>query len=278
MSYVVTGLAVAVISFALAVVPKVPDAFVEDWLKVSRVLIGVSQFLAINSLVELAEKNMEELRALRPLGKFLSVKLVVFFTFWQSLVMGHLVRKGLFADFFDNQEKWGTETAVGEGVLDVVVIFEMFVVSMCHFPIFPPDDFVHLSHAETYGKGYGRCKSTLASQTLDVFNPADVLATVCPRCVQTGGLNRTWFTHDGRRRFTLSGGALPVICEDCNSGSSSTSEEEEDDEDSDTDGSPSEDTREEGLAGAEEPLDGREAGDAHQVKGLYSKSGEHHAG
>ena len=80
-----------------------------------------SQMWAMYSLVMFYYSTREELEPWRPVGKFVCVKLVVFFTWWQSLVIAILFKLGLIHDIgspegdgFGERDAWsGSDVAKG---------------------------------------------------------------------------------------------------------------------------------------------------------------------
>ena len=92
--------------------------------------INVSQMWALYCLIKLFHATSEELRHPKnwqPLGKFLCVKGVVFFTWWQSLGIFFLRSHGI----IDDLGSWSGDD-VANGLQDYLVCVEMFFFAVAH--------------------------------------------------------------------------------------------------------------------------------------------------
>lgn len=93
--------------------------------------INVSQMWALYCLIMLYHASSEELRHPRnwhPLGKFLCVKGVVFFTWWQSVGIFFLRSHGVIGDLGPN---WAADD-VANALQDYLVCVEMFFFAIAH--------------------------------------------------------------------------------------------------------------------------------------------------
>ena len=90
----------------------------------SVILINVSQILAMWALIMVYHELYDELQALNPLPKFLAIKLVVFVSFWQSIIISGLA--------FVN---------VIKPTLDYSICIEMAVASIAHRYCYSSRDF-----------------------------------------------------------------------------------------------------------------------------------------
>lgn len=90
-------------------------------------LLNMSQLLALYTLVWLYVILKNELQPFRPFNKFLVVKAVVFFTFWQSVAISWAAHVGWIKPIP------GLELGEVEvGLQDFLVCVEMFVAACCH--------------------------------------------------------------------------------------------------------------------------------------------------
>uniref|UniRef100_A0A8C5N5S9 Transmembrane protein 184C-like n=1 Tax=Gouania willdenowi TaxID=441366 RepID=A0A8C5N5S9_GOUWI len=91
---------------------------------------NVSQLFSMYCLLLLYAALREQLHAIRPVGKFLCVKLVVFVSFWQSVLIAFLVKVGVVSD--KHTWDWDSVQAVATGLQDFIICIEMFVAAIAH--------------------------------------------------------------------------------------------------------------------------------------------------
>jgi len=93
-------------------------------------VINLSQMWALYCLVKFYHATSENLCKpvnWHPLGKFLCIKGVVFFTWWQGVLIAVLKDKGLISDIGD----WAKED-VANGLQDYLICVEMFCFAIAH--------------------------------------------------------------------------------------------------------------------------------------------------
>jgi len=93
---------------------------------------NVSVTVALYALVLFYHAAEELLRPYRPLPKFLAVKAVIFFSFWQGVALSVAIRLGALKDV-------GGYTAHEQatGLQDVLICVEMLAAAVCHAFVFP---------------------------------------------------------------------------------------------------------------------------------------------
>eukprot|EP00930_Biecheleria_cincta_P066948 TRINITY_DN5329_c1_g1_i1.p1 TRINITY_DN5329_c1_g1~~TRINITY_DN5329_c1_g1_i1.p1 ORF type:complete len:411 (-),score=63.40 TRINITY_DN5329_c1_g1_i1:58-1290(-) len=102
----------------------------------------VAGCLAVAALYDLVHGLMVRLQGLNPWSKLIAVKLVVFFTFWQGLIIQALLNyTGLFQGFVDEEHGWSNAQQISKGVNNFLLCIEMTIAAVAHFYAFPPKDF-----------------------------------------------------------------------------------------------------------------------------------------
>ncbi|KAK9981153.1 hypothetical protein ABG768_000716 [Culter alburnus] len=91
---------------------------------------NVSQLFAMYCLVLFYKALREELSPIKPVGKFLCVKLVVFVSFWQAVVIALLVKVGVISE--SHTWEWDSVEAVATGLQDFIICVEMFLAAIAH--------------------------------------------------------------------------------------------------------------------------------------------------
>lgn len=103
---------------------------------------NLSQIWAMYCLMMFYIAAKEELQPIRPVGKFICVKLVVFASFWQGVVIAIIVA------LINIDIKWGWDTKeqLANGLQDLLICFEMFVASIAHHYTFSYKPYVNVHH------------------------------------------------------------------------------------------------------------------------------------
>ncbi len=103
------------------------------------ILTNTSQCWALYCLVFFYYATKNELGPIRPVGKFLAVKSLVFFTWWQALGISMLHEMKLIPSY--ERGGWSTEE-VARGLQAYLICIEMFVAAVLHIFIFPHTDYL----------------------------------------------------------------------------------------------------------------------------------------
>jgi len=97
---------------------------------------NVSITISLYYLVLYYMATKEELAPFRPVGKFLCIKAVIFFSFWQGLLISLLATLKIVHQFSTI-----SQGNVGRVLQDFAICIEMFVLSIVHHYVFPYKDF-----------------------------------------------------------------------------------------------------------------------------------------
>ncbi len=109
------------------------------------IVTNLSQCWALYCMIFFYYATKNELAPIRPVGKFLSVKALVFFTWWQSVVLAILYQWGMIPEQLVNLEQNYTEEDAAKGIQDYLICIEMFAAALVHSFVFPHTEY--LSHA-----------------------------------------------------------------------------------------------------------------------------------
>lgn len=140
--YIVAGTVVPITALMVDLVTKKQgENRLEDSMEVGKYMIMIASMCAINALFELAHVFLHELKDLNPIAKFASVKLVIFFTFWQGIVLSWLVGLGAFENFIDASHRWFSQEQISQAVQHGLICIEMLGASVVHHFAFPPGDY-----------------------------------------------------------------------------------------------------------------------------------------
>jgi len=143
-------------------------------LAVCKYIFTTASGLAVFFLAELAVNMHQELKDLRPKAKFLSVKFVVFATFWQALLLQGLGSAGLLDGLILDEQPWKTQADVVMSLQSLLVCFEMLLASILHYYVFPPQDSLTVLAKLAVG---GHDISPGKDHRLYVVNFGDIMST-----------------------------------------------------------------------------------------------------
>jgi len=97
----------------------------------SVVIVNISVSISLYCLVLFYHTTIKYIKPYRPLLKFLTIKAVVFFSFWQTVVIGILGWK----DVIPPIGNW-TADEVATGINNLLICVEMFLISIANFYVF----------------------------------------------------------------------------------------------------------------------------------------------
>jgi hypothetical protein len=103
-------------------------------------LTNMSQCWALYCLIFFYYATHNELSPIRPVGKFLSVKALVFFTWWQSVVIAILYQLDMIPHYQAGNGAW-TQEDVAKGIQDYLICIEMFFAAVVHVFVFPHTEY-----------------------------------------------------------------------------------------------------------------------------------------
>lgn len=124
-------------------------------------ITNLSQCWALYCMILFYYATKNELGPIRPVGKFLSVKAIVFFTWWQSVFISILFEMGVFHNvkiggkavptMSDQGEvltnsviDWWSPEDVAKGLQDYLICIEMFIAAIVHHFVFPHTEYTNL--------------------------------------------------------------------------------------------------------------------------------------
>jgi hypothetical protein len=132
------------------------------------VFVGfISASIALYALGVFFVVIREDIKQYRPITKFLSVKFVIFMTFFQGLIIGICASQDLLPE---NLLQYWTKETLAIGFNQILIVLEMFIASFWHF------------HSSCFG--YFDFVSPTGNKTdiwlslLDSFNPKDTLVDI----------------------------------------------------------------------------------------------------
>lgn len=100
---------------------------------------NVSQIYALYCLVLFYVATKEELMPIQPVGKFFSVKCIVFASFWQGMLITILVNAQVIpTDLWNFKSK----ADCSQGLQDFLICIEMFIAAVAHIYVFSHEPFI----------------------------------------------------------------------------------------------------------------------------------------
>ncbi|XP_058807087.1 transmembrane protein 184C [Phymastichus coffea] len=112
-------------------------------------LNNFSQFIAMYCLVMFYRANSEALKPMKPIGKFLCIKAVVFFSFFQGVAIAMLVYFGIISSIFDTENSTDVRH-ISAKIQDFLICIEMFLAAVAHHYCFSHKPFVNLAQNQAW--------------------------------------------------------------------------------------------------------------------------------
>lgn len=109
-------------------------------------ILNISIGYALYCLVKLYYATKEDLKEWNPVWKFLCIKGIIFFTFWQGFLIEVLHSLGVIQDVGE----WDSAHVV-DGLQDFLISFEMVFFAIAHRYAFPHTDYLH--YLQRHGGG-----------------------------------------------------------------------------------------------------------------------------
>jgi len=105
------------------------------------VVICISQAIAMYCLIVFYHSNQVALAPLRPVMKLVFIKVMIFFTIWQGIALHAANRLGAFyalKQLYNRHGHTWTENQLCEALLNIMLVIEMFMLSLIHHIVYPP--------------------------------------------------------------------------------------------------------------------------------------------
>lgn len=90
-----------------------------------------SQFIAMYCLVLFYKANKDELKPMKPIPKFLCIKAVVFFSFFQGVIINFLVYFGFIHNIFGSEQN-DNPSLLSSKLQNFLICIEMFLAALAH--------------------------------------------------------------------------------------------------------------------------------------------------
>lgn len=180
------------------------------------IITNVSQSWALYCLYMFYVGTKKHLKTFKPIPKFLCIKFVVFFTFWQSVLLSLLIKLGIIKDtiHFSAQD-------FSVALQDFAICIEMFIASFAHIYAFNVVEF------ESFAQS-GIQQQNMFSSLIDVVDVRDVYQDSHRQFLDTAlhgvrkvyhhipfvPASRQWQNHQRRRGSSNGGTELINLSQD----------------------------------------------------------------
>lgn len=134
-------------------------------------ILNLSQGWALYCLVLFFLGTKTELAPIKPLPKFLSIKAIIFFTYWQSMIISLLEVMNVISDDWNIgcPDCWSA-SKIASALNDFITCVEMLMFAIAHHYVFSIQDFLHLPSE----RDNNNSKAPLLANLMDAINVTDV--------------------------------------------------------------------------------------------------------
>ncbi|KAI4492609.1 PREDICTED: transmembrane protein 184C [Polistes canadensis] len=112
-------------------------------------LNNLSQFIAMYCLVLFYRANSLALKPMKPIGKFFCIKAVVFFSFFQGVIIALLVYFDVISSIFKTVDTHDIRN-ISSKLQDFLICIEMFLAAIAHHYSFTYKPFVNLAQSQAW--------------------------------------------------------------------------------------------------------------------------------
>ncbi|EDV25173.1 uncharacterized protein TRIADDRAFT_56842 [Trichoplax adhaerens] len=98
------------------------------------IIDNFTQLIALYCLTLFYKAFKEELKPIKPIGKFAAIKFIIFFSFWQDCFISVLVDTGVIRA--NKQWNFYDPELVAKGLQNFLICIEMFIVALLHYFVF----------------------------------------------------------------------------------------------------------------------------------------------
>nr|XP_046908871.1 transmembrane protein 184C-like [Dermatophagoides farinae] len=106
------------------------------------IINNFSQMVAMYFLIMFYQNYKRELTPMRPLGKFLSIKAVIFFSFFQGVILTILIYLGIITKSFIPSTPDISTNEMSRNLQDFIICFEMLIAAIAHIFVFSHKPFI----------------------------------------------------------------------------------------------------------------------------------------
>jgi hypothetical protein len=104
----------------------------------ANIIMNISIFFAFNGLLKFYHVVKDDLKWCNPFSKFLSIKMVVFVTFWQGIALSFIAHSIYLHNDDENVSKDSTDWA--KKAQSFLICLEMFIFAIVHVSVFPAEE------------------------------------------------------------------------------------------------------------------------------------------
>mmetsp|Transcript_63062 Transcript_63062/g.169474 ORF Transcript_63062/g.169474 Transcript_63062/m.169474 type:complete len:213 (+) Transcript_63062:2-640(+) len=117
------------------------DMITSKVLLIGGLILVAAQSFAMTGMATFCHTFLDELKPMRPLAKFLTVKGVVFLSFWQSMIIKAADYFGAMDDYIDQSGAWSSSAQIGGGMQNFLICIEMNLAAIGFVLFFRAQDY-----------------------------------------------------------------------------------------------------------------------------------------